>query len=241
MLVSDCEDQGVDVKVFACSRRPTSDLAVFAGQLIVGHRELGDAPLRTWMNCCGRAEEAEPQARRDEGLVWKFLQGGEGFVSNFANVLSDYRDAILHALEFLSECLAVEVLMNMSEFLVVKLGLERTTPRDHHNLVRPGVRAVEHEPARNIHHYVAHADDGDPLANGEILCRKWWQQVVVINIVFRGIDAGGIFSWHAQLLRPLRAHGEDHCRGFQLPKGLQRYWRFAPDGHVAKVVDIGQR
>ena len=61
MLVSDREDQGIHIEVFACSHRLASDLAVSAGQLIVGHRELGDAPIGTWMNCGGRAQESEPQ------------------------------------------------------------------------------------------------------------------------------------------------------------------------------------
>ena len=117
----------------------------------------------------------------------------------------------LDAAQLLVKGLAVQEFLNVIEFFFVEFGFKRAAARHHDHFFGGLLRRINQEPARDIHHHVAHADDRHALARGKITRGKRRQQVVAVNEVLGRINAPDLFAGQPQFLCPLRAHGKDDC------------------------------
>ncbi len=131
--------------------------------------------------------------------------------------------------------------VDVLDFFFVELGFEGAAARDDRKFLGLEVGTVLQHPARDVHHHVAHADNGDALAGGEILAGKRRKLVVKENEILRRIDALGIFAGKSKLLGALSAVGEDDGRGLEGAEVVDGELLLGADGDAAEVMDVGQR
>ena len=129
-----------------------------------------------------RREEAELQ-RWPHRILVRLRQHREAHLGHLGDVMPDSGDALLHALELSLKIATVEVHLDVVEFFLVEFRLVRATPRDDGHFLGLAIRVVLEHPASDVHGHVAHTDDGNALARGEVLAGKGRQDIVVKNVV----------------------------------------------------------
>ena len=98
-----------------------------------------------------------------------------------ANILFHGGQLGLNAIQLILESAPVQKVFNVDEFLQIELGLKGAAAGHHDYLFGSLLGRIQKQPAGNIDHHIAHADDCYPLAHGKILRGKRRKLVVVIN------------------------------------------------------------
>ena len=166
-----------------------------------------------------RTQEAETQT----SFAFRMFRGGcrqhrESFLGQLADVLANGGELRLDAAQLFVKGLTVQEFLNVVKFFFIELGFKGPAPRHHHDFFGGLYGRIDQEPARNIHHNVAHADDGYPLAGGKITRGKWRQQVIAVNKILGGINSGDLFAGKPSFFVPCApmaktiAEGPNCCR-----------------------------
>src|SRR5690348_6849841 len=237
--VADGEDHGIDVEFGGLIGGLGGGAVTLGDEQVFVDNEALDAAVGTGLDFLGRAEEAEGHARPGGRRLGGLVEHRKNLV-RLGDVLTDGGDATGHAIHFVLEGVAVEVHLDVLHFLLVELGLEGTPTGDDDDFLGGVVGIVEKEPARDVDHDVAHADDGDALAGGEILAGEGRELVVEIDEILGGIDAPGVLARETELLGSLRADGVNGSGWVEGAKVTEVERIVVANGDVAKVVNVGK-
>src|SRR5450432_37938 len=235
--ITDGEDHGIDVDVSDLVRGLAGNGAITFSKNVFRYAQALNSSGCVRMNGLGRAEETEAEPRTCN-LLRRRGQDRESLVSKLAYVLPDGVEFGLNPAKLVIKSSAVKELLDMIKFLLIKFGFEWATPSHNDYLFRRLHWRIQQQPARDVHHNIAHADDGNALSGGEIVRRIRRQQVVVIDEILGCVNAAGGFTGQAQLLGTLRAHRENDGRGIQRLEIGHGNGRTLGHGHMAKIMKV---
>ncbi len=209
--VADGENHGIHIQISGVLRGFAGDVAVALGENVFRHRQPVNSSTGIAVNSLGRAEEAEAQSR----LALRMLrcrrsQHRESLLRELADVLPHGGKLRLDAAELFVEGLAVKKFFNVVKLFFVELGFKRPAPRDHHDLLCRFLWRVDQQPARNVHHHVAHAHNRHAPARGKIVRGKRRQEIIAVNKILGSVDAPDRLSRKPQFLGSLRADGKNN-------------------------------